>query len=290
MPPVAGSPPCAECGFLAGDWTGRDARALFEGLGEWWALASAGLSAAAWSAAPPGGGASLLELGRRTLEVCATADRAPRPAGLPERIAQAGTRAASFPGGSVGPGSLPPALLDAVHAVGHHQLQVGLALATLRLGTPPQTGRVDQVNASDGGVPKRAVGGGEVGRRGLVGDRQGDRRHHGRPFQALCLWSREVIDGWAAEGHPIGPGCAGENLTVSGIDWSTLRTATRLRIGSAVVELSWPAVPCAKQTRWFADGDISRMAYECNPGGVRWYAWVRETGAVHPGDPVCVRP
>ena len=84
-------------------------------------------------------------------------------------------------------------------------------------------GTVAGLFASDGGVPKRPIPVAEVGYRGVSGDRQAARKHHGRVWQALCLWSVEVIDGFAAAGHPIVPGSAGENVTIAGVDWSTLR-------------------------------------------------------------------
>ncbi len=132
------------------------------------------------------------------------------------------------------------------HEISHFQMDVGRELAAAGAGTPPARGLVDRVNVSGGGVPKLPTGGGGIGHAGLEGDRQADRKHHGRPFQALCLWSAEVIDELAAAGHPIGPGSAGENLTLSGIDWTALRPGARLRVGTALAELSFPAVPCAQ--------------------------------------------
>jgi MOSC domain-containing protein YiiM len=99
-----------------------------------------------------------------------------------------------------------------------------------------------------------------------------------------------VIEELAADGHPIAAGRAGENLTLRGLAWDSLRPGSRLRVGSALVELSFPAVPCSKQTQWFADGDFKRIAYEVNPQWVRWYGWVRERGDVAPGDTVVVQP
>jgi MOSC domain-containing protein YiiM len=63
-----------------------------------------------------------------------------------------------------------------------------------------------------------------------------------------------------------------------------------VRIGSALTEISFPATPCKKQTRWFSDGDFNHISYERDPAKVRWYAWVREPGHVDEGDPVIVRP
>ena len=181
-------------------------------------------------------------------------------------------------------------LRHALHDATHHLMDVGRGLSALGAGTPPQQGRVAQVSASDGGVPKRAVERAAVTTAGVVGDRQDEVRHHGRRFQALCLWSSEVIDELAALGHPVFPGAAGENITVSGIDWSTLRPGARLRIGTVLAEVSFAAIPCAKNARWFSDGDFTRIAHERSPGWVRWYAWVREPGEVAVDDAVVVQP
>lgn len=63
----------------------------------------------------------------------------------------------------------------------------------------PTTGSVEQLNRSGGGVPKVAVDSVTVTHSGVTGDRQKVRYHHGRPWQALCLWSTEVIATLAAE-------------------------------------------------------------------------------------------
>ena len=65
--------------------------------------------------------------------------------------------------------------------------------------------------------------GGYVGPSGLLDDRHTE-SFHGGPDQALCLYSLEVIEGLAAEGHSIVPGSAGENVTVRGLDWISGRS------------------------------------------------------------------
>ena len=181
-------------------------------------------------------------------------------------------------------------LRHAIHDATHHLSDVGRGIHLLGAGAPTQEGRVLQLNVSDGGVPKKPVEVAEVGDRGLVGDRQAERRHHGRPLQALCLWSSEVIDALRAEGHPIEPGAAGENITVTGIDWSTIRAGTQLLVGDVLAEISAWATPCKKNAQWFADRDFNRMSQELHPGWSRAYAWVREPGTVRQGDPVVVEP
>ncbi len=150
-------------------------------------------------------------------------------------------------------------------------------------------GTVAQLARSDGGVPKAAVESVDVDFGGVVGDRQATRKHHGRPWQALCLWSMEVIDQLKSDGHPIHAGAAGENITISGLDWSTIVMGTRLRIGTVLAQVSAPAVPCAQNARWFSDRDFSRIHHRNGPIS-RLYATVIEPGAITTGDPVVVEP
>ncbi len=178
----------------------------------------------------------------------------------------------------------------AVHDATHHLRDVGRGLVALGAGASTQRGSVTQVSASNGGVPKRALLHAVIGRRGLEGDQQAERRHHGRLWQALCLWSAEVIDDLRAEGHSVHPGAAGENVTVSGIDWSTIRPGVRLQVGTALVEISSFTEPCSKNAQWFIDGNFRRMHHGLHPGWSRAYAWVLETGEVAPGGDVVVEP
>jgi len=163
--------------------------------------------------------------------------------------------------------------------------------AGARAGTLPAqaTGSVAQLSVSDGGVPKTAVNAVEVDFAGFRNDRQRNRVHHGRPFQALCLWSAEIIGDLASEGHPIAAGCAGENITTRGIEWATLTMGTQLRIGEVLAQISAMAVPCGHQAQWFTDRDFSRLHHE-NGDISRLYATVIEPGSISAGDSITVEP
>lgn len=163
--------------------------------------------------------------------------------------------------------------------------------AAARAGVLPAktSGTVTQLNVSDGGVPKTPVESVEVDFRGVTSDRQRNRVHHGRPFQALCLWSAEIIADLQADGHPIAAGSAGENITIGGIDWPTLCMGTQLRIGEVLAQVSSYAVPCGHQAKWFSDGDISRLHHD-NGDISRLYATVIEPGRIAAGDQVLVEP
>jgi MOSC domain-containing protein YiiM len=146
---------------------------------------------------------------------------------------------------------------------------------------------VHQVSLSDGGVPKRAVSSAQVTVEGLTGDRQRNRKFHGGPERAVCLYSLEVIEALRAEGHSIGPGSAGENLTIAGLDWARLKPGDRLNIGADLqLEVRSYTTPCRLNGQWFKDGNSERMAQEAHPGWSRLYARVLVEGTVRPGDQV----
>jgi len=178
----------------------------------------------------------------------------------------------------------------AVHDASHHLMDIGRGIHALGVGAPQTTGTVEGLFVSAGGVPKLPVDEAVVGYRGVDGDRQAERRHHGRVWQALCLWSADVIDGLRAEGHPIAPGNAGENVCISGIDWSTLRPAVRIELGDVLAEVSAYSEPCTKNAGWFVDGDYKRMAHDRQRGISRVYASVLRDGVIRPGDRVTVEP
>lgn len=150
---------------------------------------------------------------------------------------------------------------------------------------------VHQLSSSNGGVPKGAVDRATIDRTGIVGDAQNDTKHHGGPERALCLYSLEVIDRLRSEGHPIEPGYAGENMTISGLNWTDVQPGTRLRIGRDVeIEITSYTAPCRKNAQWFIDGDFARMLQSRHPGESRVYAKVLQAGEVRTGDEVTLVP
>jgi len=172
----------------------------------------------------------------------------------------------------------------------HHLGDIGRIRHGFDLGAASETGVVEQINVSDGGVPKIPVESVKVSAAGVGGDKQNDRRHHGRPIQAVCLWSADVIQRLAAEGHPIAAGNAGENLTLRGIDWAALHPGSRIDVGEVPLLISAHAIPCAKNAQWFSDGDFKRILHERNPGLSRLYAIPLAPGTVAAGDPVVIEP
>jgi len=167
--------------------------------------------------------------------------------------------------------------------------QAGELLRATRGLPSTARGELVQVNLSDGGVPKRPVDAATIGLDGLAGDRQAARQHHGRPWQAVCLWATEVVDQLAASGHPIFYGACGENLSIRGLTWPEVRPGVRLQVGPVLLEATPFAAPCTKNARWFADHDSSRIHHQRGPLS-RIYASVLEPGTVTTGDEVVLEP
>lgn len=154
----------------------------------------------------------------------------------------------------------------------------------------PHRGSVAGIFVGDGGVPKHPVKEAEVTPSGLSGDSQRTRKYHGRVWQAVCLWSAEVVTDLQAEGHPVFAGACGENLSLAGIRWSELRPGTRMRVGTALLELSVPTEPCRQIRPYFSGGQIRRVDHYRHPGSSRWYATVLEPGVIAAGGAVAVEP
>lgn len=148
-----------------------------------------------------------------------------------------------------------------------------------------QSGRVHQLNISRGGVPKLLIAEARVTEEGIEGDYHTDTLNHGGPQAALCLFTLEQIERLRAEGHPIVPGSAGENVTLSGIAQAALKPGARLRLGDEVeIEITHYTTPCKNITASFSDGEFTRISQKLHPGESRVYARVLCPGALRPGD------
>jgi MOSC domain-containing protein YiiM len=150
-------------------------------------------------------------------------------------------------------------------------------------------GEIASLHISPGGVPKLAVPEARVHALGLDGDDHHDRRHHGGPERAICLFSVEIMATLNAEGHPIAPGSTGENVAVRGIDWALMVPGARVRLGGDVeLEITRYTTPCKTIRASFADGDFQRILQADHPGESRVYAKVLRDGTIRAGDPISV--
>ncbi|MEY3232397.1 MAG: hypothetical protein RL689_2486 [Planctomycetota bacterium] len=132
----------------------------------------------------------------------------------------------------------------------------------------------------------KAPAGGRVhlGERGLTGDDQADRRHHGWPTQAAYAFAAEEYPHWQAflSRLTLPHGSFGENLTVAGLDDDTVCIGDVYRVGGARVEVTFPRVPCSTLAAALDSPQIVKAFLErarCGP-----YLRVLTPGKVGVGD------
>jgi MOSC domain-containing protein YiiM len=125
-----------------------------------------------------------------------------------------------------------------------------------------------------------------LGREGLSGDAQGDRKHHGGADKAVHHYPFDHYARWAdAIGkHDLleGPGAFGENLSTRGMTEEQAAIGDTFKLGEAVVQISQGRQPCWKLNARF---DVPDMALQVQRSGMTgWYYRVIEEGAIEAGD------
>lgn len=151
------------------------------------------------------------------------------------------------------------------------------------------TGRIESINTSSGGVPKTSVIEALVTARGIDGDRQSAGSAHGGRDRAVVLYSLEMIRALQREGHPIAPGTIGENLTISGIDWSRVTPGVKLAAGNVLLRVTQYAAPGDQIRSSFLGDNFSRVSHQHHPGWSRVCARVLSGGVLRIGDPISLR-
>jgi MOSC domain-containing protein YiiM len=156
------------------------------------------------------------------------------------------------------------------------------------------TGAVVQVSVSAGGVPKHAIGCGDVTVGGIAGDGWHHPQFHGIPKRAILMITAEGLDEIKAMGFPVYPGALGENLTTRGLDRRALRIGQPFRCGAASIQLTELRLPC--DTLSVYGNGIQAAIYDAramrvDPSSDVWglsgfYASVIEPGVLRPGDSI----
>ena len=88
---------------------------------------------------------------------------------------------------------------------------------------------------------------------------------------------------WSAHyGLQLEAGSVGENFTLDGITEEEICAGDIIRVGSAVLQVAGPRVPCANLARRIGRADWVRLTVRENRTG--FYLRVLEAGTVQPGD------
>lgn len=117
------------------------------------------------------------------------------------------------------------------------------------------------------------------------GDTVADTKHHGGYDQAVYAYAREDAAWWAAAlARDVAPGVFGENLSTIGLDLTGAVLGERWSIGSALLEVSSPRIPCRTLAGfWDVPDMIKQFAAAGRPGA---YLRIIVEGDVGAGDPI----
>ena len=149
----------------------------------------------------------------------------------------------------------------------------------LRRGSGIHKHPVDRVEVRDPGPKRGGLGS------GVVSDRIGSSKHHGGETQAVYAFARAELDWWERElDRELANGMFGENLTTVGLDVDAAEIGEQWRVGTVLLEVCGPRVPCATfathmdEPRW-----VRRFTERGRTGA---YLGVAEAGVIEPGDPI----
>jgi MOSC domain-containing protein YiiM len=136
------------------------------------------------------------------------------------------------------------------------------------------------------GIDKKPVAGRvAVSELGLDGDVQVNRTYHGGDGQAVYAYAQQDADFWAAElARDLPPGRFGENLRVTGLDLTGAVLGERWRVGTTLLEVSAPRIPCANFARFWGEPKLVKRFTAHGASGA--YLRVLETGEIGAGDPI----
>lgn len=118
----------------------------------------------------------------------------------------------------------------------------------------------------------------------IVGDEQGDLKFHGGEHKAVYALSANHYEYWkhTLKNNNLSYGMFGENFTISDLDEENINIGDQLRVGTALLEVSQPRVPCFKLGIALDNKDILKLFTQHYRTGV--YFRVLEGGIAQTGD------
>jgi len=121
---------------------------------------------------------------------------------------------------------------------------------------------------------------------GLTGDEQADLINHGGAYKAVYAFSSDHYEHWrqVLEKPSLPLGAFGENLSISNLDESKMCIGDQLRVGTCLLEVSQPRVPCFKLGIALGNTRAPKLFTKTFRTGV--YFRVLEEGALAQGDEV----
>ena len=134
------------------------------------------------------------------------------------------------------------------------------------------------------GIYKEPVDSIHIRRFFIEGDNVMDPEVHGGEWKAVYGYPSEHYEFWRNEFPRMNmpAGMFGENLTTEGLFENELMIDSVYRIGSAVLQVTEPRMPCYKLAIKFGRVDIIKRFMKSRKSG--FYFTVLEEGMVQPGD------
>ena len=126
----------------------------------------------------------------------------------------------------------------------------------------------------------------KVQKHNIEGDRQADLRVHGGPNKAVYAYASESYSHWRQElpDSDLVFGAFGENLTLSGLTEEDAQIGDRYQVGSSVLEVTQPRMPCFKLNLRFNRGDMVKRFWRNGHSGI--YFAIYEEGELQVGDEI----
>lgn len=123
-----------------------------------------------------------------------------------------------------------------------------------------------------------------VRRHNIAGDRQSDLTVHGGPYKAVYCYPGEHYSFWSEQlpGMDLSYGIFGENLTTEGLTEDAVHIGDQFRVGSSVLQVTQPRMPCFKLGIRFGRPDMVRRFWHSGRSGI--YFSVIDEGDVAAGD------
>ena len=120
---------------------------------------------------------------------------------------------------------------------------------------------------------------------GIKEDFIASKKHHGGPDQAIYVYGTTDYDWWSTElGRDLYPGTFGENLDITELESSQFNIGDRLLIGSVILEVTAPRIPCGTLAARMEDPQfVKRFRHAERPG---FYCRVLQEGTVEMGNDV----
>nr|WP_054548849.1 MOSC domain-containing protein [Lysinibacillus sphaericus] len=149
---------------------------------------------------------------------------------------------------------------------------------TLTVGMPKEL--VDSKGRSMiTGIEKQRVQEVYLSSQGFEGDEVADKKHHGGPDRAVCLYPAEHYIQWEQElGKTLPVAAFGENLTVTNMLEADVCIGDIYKIGDAVIQVTQGRIPCSTIDRYTEANTLLKRLIETGYTG--FLARVLEEGTI----------